>query len=194
MLHVKSAQERQGERVGASRLPLVRSIFPDDAVAVIYKPSRSAMTPGKARTRDWKLRFEPRSACAIEPLMGWTATEDTLSQVELSFACASRAARGCITSSMGSRTLGPMYGTSRNRILAGPPARQALRGRGGLNGSSGHSVPMPSAKACRRGVTRPPATLRPSPKGRGARRRWNWRAPRTSADRTRPVSMRSSTP
>jgi nucleotide-binding universal stress UspA family protein len=61
------------------------SLFPDDAVAVIYKPSRSAMTSGKARTLTGKLRFEPRSARLIEPLMGWTSSEDTLSEVELSF-------------------------------------------------------------------------------------------------------------
>ncbi len=57
-----SAQECWTERDGAPRTALTRSVFPDDALAVIYKPARSAMTSGKARTRDWKLRFEPRSA------------------------------------------------------------------------------------------------------------------------------------
>jgi NADH dehydrogenase ubiquinone Fe-S protein 4 len=33
----------------------------------------------------WKLRFEPRSSQYIEPLMGWTGSDDTLSQVELPF-------------------------------------------------------------------------------------------------------------
>ncbi len=61
------------------------SMFPGDAVAQIYKPSRSVMTSGKARTKGWKLRFEPRSAPFIEPLMGWTGSNDTLTQVELSF-------------------------------------------------------------------------------------------------------------
>jgi hypothetical protein len=56
-----SAQECWTERDGAPRTALTRSVFPDDALAVIYKPARSAMTSGKARTRDWKLRFEPRS-------------------------------------------------------------------------------------------------------------------------------------
>lgn len=41
---------------------LTSSLFPDDAIAVIYKPARSAMTSGTARTRQWKLRFERRSA------------------------------------------------------------------------------------------------------------------------------------
>jgi len=66
-------------------LSMGRSVFPEDAVAHIYKPSRSVMTSGKARTRGWKLRFEPRRAPFIEPLMGWTGSDDTLSEVELSF-------------------------------------------------------------------------------------------------------------
>jgi ETC complex I subunit conserved region len=56
-----------------------------DVAAVIYKPARSAMTSGEAESRGWKLRFEPRSARVIEPLMGWTANDDTLAQVELAF-------------------------------------------------------------------------------------------------------------
>src|SRR3954469_11539114 len=81
----RSAQERWDERVNACPVALTRSLFPDDAVAVIYKPCRSPMTSGRARTLTWKLRFEPRSARLIEPLMGWTSSEDTLSEVELSF-------------------------------------------------------------------------------------------------------------
>jgi ETC complex I subunit conserved region len=91
MLHAKSAQKRWEERLGAAPVPFARTTFPDDAVDVIYKPSRSAMTSGKLRTREWKLRFEPRRARSIEPLMGWTATEDTLSQVEVSFPSAKAA-------------------------------------------------------------------------------------------------------
>jgi hypothetical protein len=66
-------------------VPLAPQIFPTDAHAVIYRPSRSAMTSGKARTRNWKLRFEHRTPPVIEPLMGWTGRADTLAQVELSF-------------------------------------------------------------------------------------------------------------
>jgi hypothetical protein len=62
-----------------------RSLFPEDAVARIYKPSRSVMTSGKARTKGWRLTFERRTAPFIEPLMGWTGGDDTLAQVELSF-------------------------------------------------------------------------------------------------------------
>jgi hypothetical protein len=87
----KSLYEYWRERNGAPRGLPIRSVFPEDAMAVIYKPARSAMTSGKARTRDWKLRFEPRSCPFIEPLMGWTGSDDTLAQVELTFPLAAAA-------------------------------------------------------------------------------------------------------
>ena len=87
----KSIHQCWTERDGAPRAALTRSVFPEDAMAVIYKPARSAMTSGKARTRDWKLRFEPRSCPFIEPLMGWTGSDDTLAQVELTFPSAAAA-------------------------------------------------------------------------------------------------------
>jgi hypothetical protein len=62
-----------------------RSLFPKDAVARIYKPSRSVMTSGKSRRKDWRLTFERRTPPAVEPLMGWTGGDDTLTQVEFTF-------------------------------------------------------------------------------------------------------------
>ena len=59
--------------------------FPPDARAVIYRPSRSVMTSGRANTCNWVLEFEPRSAEFIEPLMGWTGGTDPLRHVRLSF-------------------------------------------------------------------------------------------------------------
>jgi hypothetical protein len=70
-----------------------RSSLPDGAVARIYKPSRSATTSGKARAKGWRMRFEARSAPFIEPLMGWTGSDDPLTQVELSFPSAASAIR-----------------------------------------------------------------------------------------------------
>jgi hypothetical protein len=88
---VKSAEERWMDRVGVSPVPPTPSVFPADVVAIIYQPARSAMTSGKARTQQWKLRFEPSSPQFIEPLMGWTGSDDTLSQVELTFPSAEAA-------------------------------------------------------------------------------------------------------
>ncbi|WP_051334002.1 ETC complex I subunit [Mesorhizobium sp. WSM3224] len=62
-----------------------RSEFPRDAVARIYKPSRSVTTSGRAQPKGWRLIFERRMAPVIEPLMGYTGSGDTLAQVELDF-------------------------------------------------------------------------------------------------------------
>jgi hypothetical protein len=72
-------------------VPFAQRSFPPDAMATIYRPARSAMTSGKANTRRWKLRFEPRTASFLEPLMGWTGGTDTLSKVELDFPSAEAA-------------------------------------------------------------------------------------------------------
>jgi hypothetical protein len=76
---------RQGIDRHTSRPPAFGSTFPSDAVGRIFRPSRSAMTSGRARTREWKLVFERRTPPFIEPLMGWTGGCDTLAQVELTF-------------------------------------------------------------------------------------------------------------
>jgi len=62
-----------------------RSLFPEDAVARIYKPAHSVTTSGNARANGWRLVFERRDAPLIEPLMGYTGGGDTLTQVELQF-------------------------------------------------------------------------------------------------------------
>ncbi len=53
--------------------------------ARIYKPARNAMTSGTARTRKWVLEYEPRAPREIDPLMGWTSSGDTQTQVRLRF-------------------------------------------------------------------------------------------------------------
>ncbi len=54
--------------------------------ARIYKPAKSAMQSGEARTKEWLLEFEPQARRAPEPLMGWVSSEDTQAQVHLEFA------------------------------------------------------------------------------------------------------------
>jgi hypothetical protein len=53
--------------------------------ARIYKPAKTAMQQGMA-PRDWVLDYEPDTSQVIEPLMGWTSSADTKSQVQLRFA------------------------------------------------------------------------------------------------------------
>ena len=55
------------------------------AAARIYKPAKTAMQSGRAKTKKWVLDFEPASARKIEPLMGWTSSSDMTSQVKLFF-------------------------------------------------------------------------------------------------------------
>ena len=51
----------------------------------IYKPAKSAMQSGLARTKEWVLEHEPAAAREVEPLMGWTSASDMDAQVKLSF-------------------------------------------------------------------------------------------------------------
>jgi NADH dehydrogenase len=53
--------------------------------ARIYRPARTAMSSGTAKTKHWVLEFVPESARGIDPLMGWTSSADTQAQVRMSF-------------------------------------------------------------------------------------------------------------
>jgi len=53
--------------------------------ARIYQPARNAMQSGTAKTKGWVLEFAPASAREVDPLMGWTSTTDTTTQVKLRF-------------------------------------------------------------------------------------------------------------
>ena len=53
--------------------------------ARIYRPARTAMSSGTAKSRDWMLEFTPISARTVDPLMGWTSSDDMQSQVKLRF-------------------------------------------------------------------------------------------------------------
>jgi len=54
-------------------------------LARIYRPAKTAMQSGKAKTAQWLLEFEPASARRPDPLMGWTQSSDMKGQVRLSF-------------------------------------------------------------------------------------------------------------
>lgn len=43
------------------------------------------MSSGTANTKHWVLEFAPASERTVDPLMGWTSSSDTQSQVRLSF-------------------------------------------------------------------------------------------------------------
>lgn len=54
--------------------------------ARIYRPAKTAMQSGTARTKKWVLEFEPEEAREVEPLMGWTSSRDMKSQIRMGFA------------------------------------------------------------------------------------------------------------
>ncbi len=53
--------------------------------ARIFRPAKTAMQSGRAKTGKWRLEFEPEAARYIDPLMGWTGSTDTSQQVALRF-------------------------------------------------------------------------------------------------------------
>lgn len=53
--------------------------------ARIYKPNRSTMQAGRAKSNNWVLEFEPRGKRYLEPIMGWTGTQLTKTQLQLRF-------------------------------------------------------------------------------------------------------------
>jgi hypothetical protein len=53
--------------------------------ARIYRPARTAMQSGTAKTDRWLLEYEAERPREIEPLMGWTSSGDMKSQLKLWF-------------------------------------------------------------------------------------------------------------
>ncbi len=64
-------------------------------IARIYKPAKTAMQSGAAKTKEWLLDFEPEQPREIEPLMGWTSSADMRQQVRLRFDTAEEAVAYC---------------------------------------------------------------------------------------------------
>jgi ETC complex I subunit conserved region len=55
------------------------------SLARIYKPAKTAMQSGTAKTKEWMLDYEPAEPREIEPLMGWTSSGDMRQQLRLHF-------------------------------------------------------------------------------------------------------------
>ncbi|UWQ99247.1 ETC complex I subunit [Rhodobacteraceae bacterium S2214] len=53
--------------------------------ARIFKPARTAMSSGTAKTRHWVLEHVNETGRDVDPLMGWTSSSDTQAQVRLTF-------------------------------------------------------------------------------------------------------------
>ena len=53
--------------------------------ARIYRPAKTAMQSGRAKTQRWLLEFDAAERSMVEPLMGWVSSGNTLAQVKLWF-------------------------------------------------------------------------------------------------------------
>lgn len=51
----------------------------------IFKPTKNAMQSGRGKASSWILEHENHNLEGGEPLMGWSASGDTLNQVRLKF-------------------------------------------------------------------------------------------------------------
>jgi hypothetical protein len=51
----------------------------------IYRPAKTAMQSGRAKSRIWVAEFAPADRKQPDPLMGWNGSRDTRSQVKLTF-------------------------------------------------------------------------------------------------------------
>jgi len=56
-----------------------------EMAARIFRPAPNAMQSGRGNSKQWVLVFEQSSPREIEPLMGYTASADTRTQVKLTF-------------------------------------------------------------------------------------------------------------
>ena len=55
------------------------------AIARIHSPAKSAMQSGRARTQGWLLEFAPSEQRRLDPLMGWSGSGDTPTQLRIAF-------------------------------------------------------------------------------------------------------------
>ncbi|HLP66784.1 MAG TPA: ETC complex I subunit [Rhizobium sp.] len=53
--------------------------------AKIYRPAKTAMQSGKAKTQFWLLEYEQEVPRKVEPMMGYTSSADTRQQVRITF-------------------------------------------------------------------------------------------------------------
>jgi hypothetical protein len=63
--------------------------------ARIYRPAKTAMQSGRAKTKDWQLDYDPEEPRQIESLMGWTSSADMKQQLRLRFATSEEAIAYC---------------------------------------------------------------------------------------------------
>jgi len=86
--------------------------------ARIYKPARTAMQSGTAKTKGWVLDFDPEQARNVEPLMGWTSSGDMRQQVRLHFDSKDEAIAYCLRTGIAYRVIEPKQAERRTIAYA----------------------------------------------------------------------------
>ena len=59
--------------------------MPNDIDVIIYKPTKSAMQSGLATNKFWILKYISYSKTDLDPVMGWSGSNDTSKQIVLKF-------------------------------------------------------------------------------------------------------------
>ena len=57
----------------------------NDIDVIIYKPTKSAMQSGLATNKFWILKYISYSKTDLDPVMGWSGSNDTSKQIILKF-------------------------------------------------------------------------------------------------------------
>jgi hypothetical protein len=93
----------------------------------IYRPARSVMQAGMRGTKDWVLEFESYRKPWVEPLMGWTASDDPYVQIRLRFPSLEAAVRHAERLGLDHRVRWPARATHRPKsymeTIAGRPSQ-----------------------------------------------------------------------
>jgi hypothetical protein len=53
--------------------------------AKIYRPAKTAMQSGQAKTQNWVLEFDPETPRVIDPVTAFTGSGDMKQQIKLTF-------------------------------------------------------------------------------------------------------------
>jgi hypothetical protein len=76
-------------------------------IARISRPAKNAMQSGRGKMDSWVLEFEADSARTHDPLMGWTSSSQTSSQVRLTFDSREEAIAYCQRNAIAHRVVEP---------------------------------------------------------------------------------------
>jgi hypothetical protein len=83
--------------------------------AKIYRPAKTAMQSGRAKTKLWKLEYEQTDGNFVEPLMGWVGQIDTLQQLNLWFETKEQAINYAIDNGINYRVIEPKEKTMQKK-------------------------------------------------------------------------------